>query len=51
LKNGKPISEFIKNIDDLQKIEFNEVKGVAILDEGGININARRSLTKENQTF
>ena len=51
LENGKPISNYIKNIDDLKKIEFSSVKGVAILDEGGININARDSQSKENRVY
>lgn len=49
--NGHPMSSFIRNIDDLQKIEFSETKWVAILDEWGININARDSHSKENRVY
>lgn len=51
LKDWKSLSTFIKDIEDLKKIEFSPIKWVAILDEWGININARRSLSKENQVF
>lgn len=51
LKDWKSLSTFIKDIEDLKKIEFSPIKWVAILDEWWININARRSQSKENQVF
>lgn len=51
LRNGKQVSNTIKSIEDLEKIEFSEVKGIVIIDEWGVNNNARRSSSEQNMEF
>lgn len=50
-RHGKVVSNTIQNIDDIEKIQFSNVKGIVILDEGGINVNARRSSSEQNMEF
>ena len=45
------MSNTIQNIDDIEKIQFSNIKGIVILDEGGINVNARRSSSEQNMEF
>ena len=49
--HGKIVSNTIQNIDDIEKIQFSNIKGIVILDEGGINVNARRSSSEQNMEF
>lgn len=48
---GKTVSNAIKQIDDLESIPFCEEKGIAVIDEGGVNFNARRSQSDANMEF
>lgn len=50
-KNWRIISNKITNIKDLKDINFSTIKWVVILDEWGININARDSASKENREY
>lgn len=47
-KNGVQISRNITTIDDLFAFPFDEKKGLVIIDEGGVNNNARRSMSEGN---
>lgn len=49
--NGKICSNFIKSIDQLDKIPFSNDKQVIVIDEWGVNNNARRSWSDENLEF
>lgn len=48
---GKQVANIIWNIDDIEKIDYSDMKGVVVLDEGGINLNARRSMSDANMEF
>ena len=50
-QNGNKMTHYIKNLEDVNNIAFSEEKGVVLLDEGGININARNSQSSENKEF
>lgn len=50
-KNGKSMSKFISSIDEIESIKFSEKKGVVLLDEWGVNVNARRSQSNENRIY
>lgn len=41
----------IENLKDIEKISYNDVKGLVILDEGWLNINSRRSMSNDNLEF
>jgi len=41
----------INHIDDLEKIQFSENKQMTVIDEGGVNNNARRSSSDANLLF
>lgn len=45
------VSNDIKCIDDIEKISFNETKGIVVLDESGLNINSRQSSSAENMQY
>lgn len=45
------INHSINNLYDIQKIKFSPKKGLLIIDEGGLNINSRRSSSKENLEY
>lgn len=45
------VSNDIKTMSDIEKIEYNEVKGVVVLDESGLNINSRRSASEDNMEY
>jgi hypothetical protein len=49
--HGKKINVSIQNMGDVENINFEETKGVVLLDEGGININARKSMSDANFEF
>lgn len=49
--NWKVCSNYIKNIDDLDKIKFNPIKQMVIIDEWWVNNNARRSSSDSNLEF
>jgi len=49
--NGKQISNTIHSIDDLEKIDFSEIKWIVIIDEWWVNANARRSSSEQNLEF
>jgi len=49
--NGKSISNYIKDIWDVGKIQYSNTKWVILLDEGGVNINARRSWSEDNRIY
>lgn len=51
VKNWKNISSFISSIDEIQNIKFSEKKGVILLDEWGVNVNARRSQSDDNRIY
>jgi len=50
-KNWKLRSKHIEKMSDINAIKFCEIKGVAILDESGINISSRRSMSEQNMEF
>jgi len=50
-ENGNTVNEHIDTIEDLKKISFDTEKGVVVLDEGGVNINARRSASDDNRVY
>lgn len=50
-RDWKKITTYIANIRDIKKIRYSDVKGVILLDEGGINVNARRSGSEENKEY
>lgn len=50
-KNWKLISNKINNVSDLKDLKFSPIKWVVILDEGGINVNARDSQSSENREY
>lgn len=45
------VNEHIKNIEDLKEIWFSPEKWVIVLDEWGVNINARRSSSDDNRVY
>lgn len=47
----KEVANLIRNIDDLDNIVFSSVKGVVVIDEGWVNVNARRSSSEANMEF
>jgi len=49
--NWKVCNNFIKKIDDLDKIKFQEQKQMIVIDEWGVNNNARRSSSDSNLLF
>lgn len=49
--NGRKVSNDIVNIEDLEAIQFNPTKSCFIMDEGGVNNNARRSSSDANMEF
>lgn len=49
--NGKKISNDIRSIDDLERIQFHPEKSIFIMDEGGVNNNSRRSSSDANMEF
>jgi len=49
--NWKVCNNFIKKIDDLEKIIFKEQKQMIVIDEWGVNNNARRSSSDSNLLF
>lgn len=49
--NGKQVSNDITSIEDLDSLVFNPTKSVFIMDEGGVNNNARRSSSDANMEF
>lgn len=53
IKNGRPtkINRTIKRIEDLAFIKKGDRKGLVIIDEGGLNMNSRKSMTKANLDF
>lgn len=51
VKNWKNISSFISSIDEIQDIKFSEKKGVILLDEWWVNVNARRSQSDDNRIY
>ncbi len=48
---GREVANIITNIDDIEKIDYSDVKGVVVIDEGWINLNARRSSSEANMEF
>lgn len=50
-ENWNTVNNHIDNIDDLKKIEFSPIKWVIVLDEWGVNINARRSSSDDNRIY
>lgn len=50
-ENGNTVNNHIDDIEDLKKIEFHPEKGVVVLDEWGVNINARRSASDDNRIY
>jgi hypothetical protein len=44
-------SNRIECVGDLENIDYSDQKGIAILDEGGINISSRRSMSDTNLEF
>lgn len=51
IKNKKIVSNTADSISQIQAIPFHDTKGILIQDEAGINMNARRSMSSENQEF
>lgn len=51
LEDGVRLSKRIKTLEDLELIQFSPIKGVLILDEMGVNVNSRRSMTDANLEF
>ena len=49
--NKSIIEKNIKNIGDIENIRYDNRKGVSLLDEWWVNINARRSQSDENRAF
>lgn len=45
------INKSIVELEDLEDIPYNDQKGLVIIDEGGLNVNARRSNTDANLEF
>lgn len=43
-----PVNYRISTIGDLEKIEFQKEKGLIVMDESGVNINSRRSMSEQN---
>lgn len=50
-KNWKKINKTIKTMLDIDQIEFNENRGLIVIDEWWANANARRSMTDKNILF
>jgi len=50
-KNWKIKSKHIEKMSDINAIKFCDIKGVEILDESGINISSRRSMSEQNMEF
>ena len=50
-RHGKIVSNRIENIADLEHIHFSPIKGIVIIDEGGVNVNARQSMSEGNMEF
>lgn len=48
---GKPINFFLKNINEIESISFSTTKWVLLIDEWGINVNARNSRSSNNMIF
>lgn len=48
---GRVIGKSIKDIKDIERIKFSEVKGLVILDEWGLNVNSRRSMSNDNMEY
>lgn len=51
LEDGVRLSKRVKTLEDLEIIQFSPTKGVLILDEMGVNVNSRRSMTDANLEF
>ena len=45
------VNNDIKTILDVEKIEYNDTKGIVVLDESGLNINSRRSASEDNMEY
>ena len=50
-KNSKKINVTIQNIGDLENIPFDESKGIVVIEEAGVNISARKSMSDSNAEF
>ena len=50
-RHGKLVNNMIRTIDDVERVPFSLEKGIVIIDEGGINANARRSSSDANMEF
>lgn len=50
-KNPNRINKKIQKIQDIKYIEFQEQKGIIIIDEAWINANSRRSMSDKNLEF
>ena len=51
MKNNKKLNFSIRNLWDVENIKFLEKKGVVLLDEWWINVNARESMSWSNKEF
>lgn len=50
-RNGKKINTTIQNLWDVESIKYSDEKGVVVLEEWGVNINARKSMSDANFEF
>lgn len=47
--NGIKINNTILNIDDIIFVPYDDEKGIVVMEESGINVSSRLSLTEENR--
>jgi len=50
-RNWKKINQTLKSMLDIEKIEFNEQRGLLVIDEAWSNVNARRAASERNLIF
>lgn len=50
-RDGKLINKRITNVGDVSSINYDDIKWIVLLDEWGINVNARRSQSDTNLEF
>lgn len=48
IKKWKQKNFYIEKIEDIKKIKYSKTRWLVILDEAGLNMNARRSQSKNN---
>lgn len=48
---NQEVSNNIWSIEDIEKIAYNDTKGIVVLDESGLNINSRHSSSESNMQY